>query len=535
MSQQLKLLGVLAALIAVAGISLASSRAQGNACQTDAIQTGSGAVCGVKSADTLAYLGIPYAESTAGDKRWTTSVPKAAWTNVYPATAFGKECPQNGAPRPLEQSEDCLSLNVWTPAVRGGAQLPVLVFIHGGAFVIGSSGGDVLPSDPTQAIYDGAYLAQSQKMVVVTFNYRLGALGFLAGVAGLQGNYGLQDQQLALEWVRSNIAAFGGDAAQVTISGESAGASAVGVHLLSAPRSAPLFKAAIMQSNPIGLPVRNLSEAKRTGEYYQLASGCFYALRPLECLRAKPLEVLLKAQASRLIPLAVLEFGLYSLITWSPVVDGAVVTKAPLASAASGGITKPIIIGTNTNEGELFSGTAKIGRLVYRAALGKLFSTAKLNSVIAQYPAIDGDNRSQIAQIATDYFFYCPTRFMALKSTAPVYHYDYAHISKGLSIAPANPLCAGKTCHGDELPFAFNTLGSSSVVDDTDRKAAKLMTDDWGGFVRSQMPVSANWKPFTAQGEASYTIQGNPRASVGDAKRCAFWDEFGYGRDGLKP
>ena len=199
MSQPLKFIGLLATLIAITGISLASSKAQGNTCQTDAVQTGSGAVCGVKSADTLAFLGIPYAESTAGDRRWTTSVPRKAWTGTYPATAFGKECPQNGAPRPLEQSEDCLSLNVWTPAARGGARLPVLVFIHGGAFVIGSSGGDVQPSDPKQAIYDGAYLAQSQKMVVVTFNYRLGALGFLAGVAGLQGNYGLQDQQLALE------------------------------------------------------------------------------------------------------------------------------------------------------------------------------------------------------------------------------------------------------------------------------------------------------------------------------------------------
>lgn len=528
-------MGLLATLIAVTGISIASSKAQGNTCQTDAVQTGSGAVCGVKSADTLAYLGIPYAESTADDKRWTASVPKAAWTGVYPATAFGKECPQNSvAPRPLEQSEDCLSLNIWTPAARGGARLPVLVFIHGGAFVIGSSGGDVLPSDPKQAIYDGAYLAQSQKIVVVTMNYRLGALGFLAGVAGLQGNYGLQDQQLALEWVRDNIAAFGGDAAQVTLSGESAGATTVSVHLLSAPRSAPLFKAAIMQSNPIGLPVRTLSEAKRTGEYYQLAVGCFYAPRPLECLRAKPVEQILKAQASRLIPLAVLEFGLYSLITWSPVVDGTVVVKAPLAAAAAGGITKPSIIGTNTNEGELFAGTAKIGRLVYRAALGKLFSTAKLDSVIAQYPAIEGDNRSRIAQIATDYFFYCPNRFIALKSTAPVYHYDYAHVSAN-SIAPTNPLCAGKACHGDELPFSFNTLGSSSAVTDADRSVAKAMTDDWGAFVRSQMPVSANWKRFTAQGEASYTITSNPRANVGDAGRCGFWDEFGYGRDGLKP
>jgi carboxylesterase type B len=178
------------------------------------VPTSSGAVCGVKSAGTLAFLGIPYAESTVGAKRWTTSVPKAAWTGVYPATAFGKECTQNSfTPRPLEQSEDCLSLNVWTPEARGGARLPVLVFIHGGAFVIGSSSsGDVAPSDPTQALYDGAYLAQSQKIVVVTLNYRIGALGFLAGVAACRAITGCKTsgrrralRVLGRVWLRARL------------------------------------------------------------------------------------------------------------------------------------------------------------------------------------------------------------------------------------------------------------------------------------------------------------------------------------------
>ncbi len=528
---------ILVSLTAVSftAVSLASSFKVGaSGCETAEIVTRSGQVCGVNRGGTQAFLGIPYAESTAGAKRWTPPVPKATWSDVYKATSFGVECPQNGQ-RFLPQAEDCLTINVWTPDTKPSARLPVLAFIHGGAFVIGSSGGDVLPSDQSQAIYDGSYLAKSQNIVVVTFNYRLGALGFLAGALGLQGNYGFQDQQLALEWVRDNINAFGGDPTRVTLSGESAGASAVGFHLLSAPRSQPLFRSAIMQSNPIGLPVRNLSEAKRTGEYYTLAAGCHYSLKPLECMRSKPVETLLKAQASPIINLAVLEFGLYSLITWSPVVDGTVVTRAPLTGVAAGGLEKPIIVGTNTNEGELFAGAAKVPRLIYRATLGKLFSLEKLDSVIAQYPAVDGDNTPQIARIATDYFFYCPNRFVALSAKAPVYNYQYIHISKALSVTSKLAACVGKACHGDELPFAFNALGTSSGVSADDRTVGKGMTDDWGAFVRGQQPLNPDWKPFTAQAETTLQISPEPKAVPTDANRCAFWDKFGYGRDGLKP
>jgi carboxylesterase type B len=500
--------------------------------------TKSGAVCGTQVQSVQAFRGIPFAESTAGAKRWTAPIPKAAWSDVYSATAFGAECPQNSQiQRVLPQSEDCLTLNVWTPNANPNARLPVLVYIHGGAFVIGSSGGDVQPSDNSQAIYDGTYLAKSQNIVVVTMNYRLGALGFLAGALGLSGNYGLQDQQLALEWVRDNIAAFGGDAAKVTLSGESAGASAVGFHLVSAPRSQTLFQAAIMQSDPLGLPVRNLTEAKRTGEYFTLAAGCQYSLRPLECMRAKPVEALLKAQTSPRINLAILEFGLYALITWSPVVDGVIVTQAPLGAAAAGNITKPIIIGTNTNEGELFVGERPISRLLYRAAVGKLFSIEKLDEVIAQYPAVAGDNRTRIAQIATDYFFYCPNLYFASQAKAPAYSYEFKHVSAALRLSPRVGLCDGKTCHGDDLPFAFNSLGNSSAISAADRSVAKIMTDDWGAFIRSQQPVTANWRPFKAESKTALEISATPTAVTADPNggRCAFWDKFGYGRYGVKP
>ena len=225
------------------------------ACSTPAVATKSGPVCGtgrtVGPSSLAAFLGIPFAESTAGANRWMPPFPKAAWTEVRPATAFGPACPQNVfAPGGRPQSEDCLSLNVWRPAASAGTssagtssdpKLPVMVFIYGGAFVIGSSG----EPNPDQPYLDGSSLVAKQKMVVVSLNYRLGPLGFLAGTAGLKGNFGFMDQQLALRWVRDNIAGFGGDSTRVTLSGQSAGAMSVGLHLLSSPSSMPLFRSAI--------------------------------------------------------------------------------------------------------------------------------------------------------------------------------------------------------------------------------------------------------------------------------------------------
>lgn len=456
-------------------LSLASGWAQqgtGSACSTDTVRFSSGAVCGTSSVvaehEVSAFLGIPFAESTAGANRWKPPVPKAAWSDVRPATAYGQICPQNmlleGVP---DQSEDCLSLNVWTPKASPDAKLPVLVFIHGGAFVIGSSA-DPAPGTPTQRLYDGSNIASSQDVVVVNFNYRLGALGFLAGVAGLNGNFGFMNQQLALEWVRDNIAAFGGDPKRVTLSGESAGAMSVGLHLLSAPKSAPLFNAAIMQSNPLGLPYKDLTQARRIGEMYLVASGCWFKLDQLGCLRAKTTDQLLSAQKTPLLLVPTLEFGLYSLVTWAPVVDGTVITTAPIASALKDGITKPTIIGTNDQEATPFIAGFRnpIKALGYQTALATLFGPENTAQVIQAYPFdANNDNRTRLTDVANDYFFACPTRFLARTAKAPVYLYEFDH-GPTLSTFPEVVACKGKACHGDELPFAFNTLSNPAYTAD---------------------------------------------------------------------
>src|SRR5499426_3525064 len=249
------------------------------------------------------YRGIPYALPPVADLRWAPPQPYPRWQQLRPATSFGAICPQDGA---TDDSEDCLFLNIWTPraAVERKQRLPVMVFIHGGYFVFGAGS---LP------VYDGSYLAASGNVVVVTLNYRLGSLGFLAvPELGLTGNYGIMDQREALQWVADNIAAFGGDPRRVALFGERAVAMSVGPHLFSIPADRGLFRSAIMESNPLALPYPSLKaqvEAK-----WQAFRGalCFETNAPLNCtftlaaLRAVPLSVIETADGDYTSPTDVL-------------------------------------------------------------------------------------------------------------------------------------------------------------------------------------------------------------------------------------
>ncbi len=520
--------------LASGAIGISSSvLGQRSSCATPLVNTKTGSVCGLKGSGFEAFLGIPYGASTAGANRWKPPVPRAAWTNTLMATKFGNACPQNGTQR-LPQSEDCLSLNVWTPKSGLSNRLPVLVFIHGGAFVTGSSG-DPLPSQTNQALYDGAALATSQRIVVVTLNYRLGALGFLAGVNGLKGNYGFQDQQLALEWVRDNIAAFGGDAAKVTLSGESAGAMSVGLHLLSAPRSQNLFSATVMQSNPMGLPYKSLEQAKRTAEYFLLTAGCFYSLTPQKCLQDQPVQKILKAQQDPMLNVPMLEFGLSAVIQWAPVVDGETITTAPMSAAASSAtLSKPMLMGVNANEGDLFvalAGTGPISDLMYRVALAKIFAGPALETVMQAYPSLGADNRKQMARIATDYFFLCANRKLALQTKLGVYAYQYKYSSKAVTLWPNLPDCLNKACHSDELPFTFNNLGTSKALSQDDRTMGQRMASYWGAFVRQQRPEAKSgpaWAKYQTPSEGTLEFAKTTRMTPMTPNACAMWDKIGY-------
>ncbi|MFD2300656.1 carboxylesterase family protein [Paracidovorax citrulli] len=402
----------IAAVLSGTGCSTArtdheASAAPGSACAsgTSATFSNGASVCGSQAAVTPAggsavavntYLGIRYARA---DRFQPPQLTPPAGSNV-PQTMPGAFCPQPNSTVFPNQSEDCLYLNVFTPQSALGASrpLPVLFFIHGGAFVEGSG---YQPSRNGN-ILDGSYLAATGNMVVVTINYRLGALGFLAiddpvenpSIAGpLTGNFGILDQQAALKWVQQYIGTFGGDPARVTVAGESAGAMSTGLHLFAAPGSAQLFQAAIMESNPAGSVYRTTDRAQQMGARFhdhlcKIVNNCGTARQPLPVLRTASANQIIAAQSQVFIPRAIQgaasaqeQKAIQALaatpvigilgegapqtrdgLPWSPTLDGTVIAGQPLAgyaTARSGPLpAKPFVFGINRDEGVVFADMA---------------------------------------------------------------------------------------------------------------------------------------------------------------------------------
>ncbi|GEM83197.1 carboxylesterase/lipase family protein [Meiothermus hypogaeus] len=494
--------------------------------------TGAGEVCGktvnVEGRTLSVFLGIPYAESTAGERRWKPPVPKAPWPGRLQATRFGNICPQNLDTSALPpQSEDCLSVNVWTPDLQPQSEsLPVLVYIYGGAFETGAS---AVP------IYDGAYLAARHGVVVVSFNYRVGALGFLAGIGDLQGNYGFLDQQLALRWINQNIGAFGGNPNRVTLMGESAGAASVGLHLLSAPASQPLFQQAVMLSNPLGLPYKNLGQARRVGLAYLNATNCRLVRDPVACLRQRPVEAILKGEESRLLSLSVLSEGLANFLTWSPVVDGSVIQQQPLEVAREGGFTKPTVIGTNTDESILFIvGLSKgpVSLLAYSALFNILMGDVGPTIANRYAPRLLRDYREPLEAFVNDYLFYCPNLALARNARAPVYTFRFTH-APSVSLWPGVERCKGRACHGDELPFIFNTLRLRGITNPGEQTLAREMSEYLGQFVKGQPLRGVGglaWPAFTPNSNPHLRFDIPTQVFQPQNPNCAFLDEIGYQR-----
>ncbi len=327
---------VLVALLAAIAVIASESRALA---ATAIVTTDSGPVEGLVTTAMTEFLGIPFAAPPTGDLRWQPPQPPTPWTTPRDATVFGNHCPQAFSPFGLEtDTEDCLVLNVYVPVHRGfpadaRRHRPVMVWIHGGAFSVGESD-----------VYDPARLV-AQDVTVVTINYRLGALGFLAHPAltaespdGISGNYGLLDQQAALRWVQRNIASFGGSPHRVTIFGESAGGFSVHAHLAS-PLAAGLFQRAIVESGAF-FTQPTLAAAEPTGTAFAIAVGC--SDQTAACLRAAPVDQILANWGT-------------GLSSTTPVIDG-VVLPQPLRNAfARGEFNRvPIIEGSNQDEFRLF-------------------------------------------------------------------------------------------------------------------------------------------------------------------------------------
>lgn len=418
-----------------------------------------------RSADGVeSFKGIAYAAPPVGALRWRPTQPAPAWTGPRDAGQVGAICiqpPANGdnGVGPLPMSEDCLTLNVWTPEARE-APLPVMVWIHGGGYGNGSG---------TAALYDGANLAR-RGVVVVTINYRLGRLGFLDHPALAAerplgepaGNYGVMDMIAALEWVRDHVGAFGGDPAEVTIFGESAGGVAVS-QLMVAPAARGLFARAVIQSGlgrQVGAPPE---ETRKRGEAWAMEEG---VAPTAEALRAVPAERLLSPAPSF--------FGGDLILT-----DGAVV-PVDVERAFAEGLQAPVplIIGTNSAEFWWMKPTD----LTPYGALDDGIDEARRAALIEAYGGQEGYD----AHVVSDIVFNEPARRLA-RLHAAAGHPTWLYRFDVVSVAMPEPH-TGAT-HASERQYVFDTLTASPwATDEMDQRAATLMADYWTGFARRGDP-----------------------------------------------
>ena len=372
-----------------------------------AVLTETGAVRGTAGPGAALYRGIPFAAPPTGDLRWRPPAPASPWSGVRDASAFGAVCPQLDDAGAVAGAEDCLTLNVWTPAAPPSSPLPVLLFIHGGGNAQGAGSLDY---------YDGSVFAGKGRAVVVTTNYRLSSFGWLAqpylsaeNLRGGSGNYGLFDLLAALRWVKHNAAAFGGDPSRVTIFGESAGAVNT-CSLVASPLARGLFSAALMESG--GCNQRPVSDFVTFGATLTANAGCAAASDPAACMRGRAPGAILAA-----LPPDVSVVSSTGQL-WGPAVDGFALRESPEAALAHGTHNRvPFAVGANADE------TAQAAPLVsseseYRALVTAQFSLlAPL--VLAQYPAAAyATPRKAYVALTTDARFVCPARRIARAAAA---------------------------------------------------------------------------------------------------------------------
>ena len=482
---------VLAALLLAASPALA---------QAPVVQASAGTVQGRAEDGVRVFRGIPYAAAPVGPLRWKPPQPAPAWQGTRVADAFGPACvqPRSTTPNiyanpPARMSEDCLTLNVWAP--REAAKAPVLVWIHGGALVSGYG---------HEPMYDGARIAKRGGVIVVSINYRLGILGYLAHPAlsaesadGVSGNYGLLDQIAALQWVRRNIAAFGGDPANVTIAGESAGGLSV-MYLMASPKARGLFGKAVAQSAymvtapKLKAARHGMPSAESAGTAAMNALGA----ADLAALRATDAEKLTQTAAGK-------GYG-----PWGTV-DGKVLTKQ-LVETWDRGEQAPVPVLAGFNAGEIRSlrmllPPAPANAAAYERTIRERYGDLS-TAFLQLYPASDV-GESMLATTRDALYGWTSVR-LALGQTAigqRGYLYQFDH---GYPAADENGLHA---FHAAEIPYMFGTAGKlppywPKVPDGAvDRRLSAAMMDYWTSFARDGVPQAAGqpeWKAYGTEANA---------------------------------
>ncbi|HKU36522.1 MAG TPA: carboxylesterase family protein [Polyangiales bacterium] len=510
---------------------------------------------GASANGVTSFKGIRYAAAPTGERRWAPPYAPEPGGSELDARAFGSACPQIESPfGPASVNEDCLFLNVFVPGnVSSRARLPVLVFFHGGAFISGSS-----------ESYDPTSLVLQNETIVVTVNYRLGTLGYMAAPLlsasdrrGVSGNYGLLDQQFALGWVKQNIAAFGGDPREVTISGESAGGFSV-CALLVAPSANGLFRRALSESGPCSFPLPTREQAEAKGQEFVQAVGCASdsAAEGAACLRQLSVEAVLANQT----PTSELLGSPTGLTEFFPNVDGQLLPQQPMSAIALGAFNRvPIVLGTNRNEGTLFVALAfdllngqplsaeqypqqleRTAQAVLAQASSQFGSESNPSGSSTQllaaqleheYPLRDYDTPGEaLAAVITDGTFACPAYIsqQLLSLFTPTYAYEFADRSAPMPFLPPVSFPYG-AAHTTELPYLFDNL--AQLRSDQSR-LARSMRGYWTKFAATGSPIDLGqplWPLFTIATPLTQSFAGSlPRTDATFAldHHCLFWSSL---------
>jgi para-nitrobenzyl esterase len=503
----------------LAGLTPAGASAALPAARGPVALTLSGAVRGKTAGGISEFLGIPYAAPPTGKLRWHAPEPAARWRGIRAATAFGPHCPQPGGA--TGTSENCLFLNVFTRPGASRAGRPVMVWIHGGALVTGASDS----YNPASLVKDG--------VTVVTINYRLGALGFLADSAlasrgGAAGNYGLMDQQAALRWVRANISRFGGNPRNVTLFGESAGGLSTLSQLVS-PGSAGLFQRAIIESGSYNPTQASLASAETAGATYAAKVGCGSQPSPAAsaaCLRAVPVSTLVADENA----------GGYT-----PDLDGLALRQSIVTALRSGQFHRvPVVMGTNHDEWRLFVALAQLegGPVVtaanyqaqIRATLG--VSAAVAAQIVAQYPVASFASAPiAIGAVGTDAIFACNSlnevSLMSKFTRTFAYEFNDENAPQVGFPNVGFPLGAD---HASELQYVFDPFPpATSALSAAQRVLSAQMKAYWTSQAKHGNPATRGqpaWPAFTAGAQRMLNLD-EPRPAVETSfsaeHHCSFW------------
>src|ERR1700761_6493107 len=516
--------GTAAVALAATGVAAASTSNTSNTSGTSSgggrspvAATAGGLVRGTTSGRTQEVLGIPYAGPPVGNLRWRAPQPAARWKGVREATSFAPHCPQPGSPFGVAStSEDCLYLNVYAPAGVSLRNRPVMVWIHGGALVTGESD----DYNPAGLVRNGA--------VVVTINYRLGALGFLADsslaarAGGPSGDYGLMDQQAALRWVQRNIRGFGGNPGNVTVFGESAGGLSTLSQLVS-PGAGGLFQHAIVESGTYALTQASLASAESAGAAFAAKVGC--TSNTAACLRSVPVSTILANE----------DVGAGG---YEPNLDGNLLPQSIGTALSSGQFNHvPVIIGTNHDEWRLFVGLdqAEAGPAVTAANYQSMISAtlgvpASAAAVLGgQYPLSSYASPAvALGAVGTDAIFACNalTAEGSLSRYVPTYAYEFADENAPEVFLPPEGFPYG-AAHASEIQYLFslNAEAFPGTFSASQRQLATTMQGYWTGLAATGHP-GGGWPLFSsAQPVWRDLIPPKPvnETDFATQHHCSFW------------